>query len=60
MERNANLYQKVLSLIIEFHSLETSNSGRVQLCSDAELESLFDNLVASIENKVAALTCPHD
>ncbi|CNG47236.1 PP2C family serine/threonine-protein phosphatase [Yersinia intermedia] len=54
MERNANLYQKVLSLIIEFHSLETSNSGRVQLCSDAELESLFDNLVASIENKVAA------
>jgi len=53
MERNANLYQKVLSQVLEFHSLETTDSGRVQLCSDTELQDIFDDLVARIENKAA-------
>ncbi|EPE7799081.1 PP2C family serine/threonine-protein phosphatase [Rahnella aceris] len=51
MEGNANLYQKVLSLIIGHHSLEISDSARVELCSDTELQDVFNDLVALIQNK---------
>lgn len=55
MERNANIYQKVLSLIIEYHSLEISDSDRVKLCSDAELQDLFNDLVVRLREKSVAL-----
>ncbi len=53
MGRNANLYQKVLSLVIESHSLLISDSGRIALCDDTELQNIFDDLVVRIQDKSA-------
>jgi len=52
MEGNANLYQKVLSLIIGHYSLEISDPDRVELCSDTELQDVFNDLVALTQHKV--------
>lgn len=54
MESNANLYQKVLSLIIGDLALEISDLGRVDLCSDRQLEEDFNHFLASIKNKATA------
>lgn len=53
MERNVNLYQKVLSLIIEHHTIEISDSGYVGLCLDQELQDSFNYLIACLQNKAA-------